>query len=295
MFDEHEVPHIIDALLVAEYKHLPHWCFVHGRNHITLQYGRRGMSIVAPPNVWAEDTNLFDLGDGEVIAGRLERLGWRRRPSYGFTGPGAAVTMMSSATTGSELWLDIRGPKPYLVRAALDPLGVAQLTDVMGQEPRTAQRTAPDVTAHPLVSAEVYLPSAYTGVIVAARDTPSGSTLCHVRHADGMIEQSLAHRPGTDNGPTAQALSLRAANDIPRLRLAHDQQGGGTNLPPTRHPRTRPVPWLGGQAPGLASNVLLVKQLDGSCSQSWACPPSRTGGTTWIVDHAHGGPTATPF
>ncbi len=90
---------------------------------------------------------------------------------------------------GSEMWLDMRGPKPHLVRAALDPLGVAQLTDVMGQEPRTAQRTAPDVTAHPLVSVEVYLPSAYTGVIVAARDTQAGTTLCHVRHADGIIEQ----------------------------------------------------------------------------------------------------------
>ncbi len=70
IFDAHEVPRIIDALLVARYTRLPHWFFGYGRNHITLQYGRRGMSIVAPPDVWDEDTNLFNLGDGEVIAGR---------------------------------------------------------------------------------------------------------------------------------------------------------------------------------------------------------------------------------
>jgi len=82
MFDEHEVPRIIDALLVAGYQRLPHWFFVHGRNHITLQYSWRNMSILAPPDVWDEDADLFNLGDGEVIAGRLDRLGWRRRPSY---------------------------------------------------------------------------------------------------------------------------------------------------------------------------------------------------------------------
>jgi len=54
------------------------------------------------------------------------------------------------------------------------------------------QRTVPDITTHPLVNVEVYLPSAYTGVVVAARDTAAGITLCHVQHADGMIEQSLA-------------------------------------------------------------------------------------------------------
>jgi hypothetical protein len=146
------------------------------------------MSILAPPDVWDEDADLFDLGDGEVIAGRLERLGWRRRPSYGFTGPGAAVYIMSSAITGSEMWLDIRGPKPHLVRAALDPLGVERLAEEVGQEGHTSQRTVPDVTAHALVTAEVYLPSAYTGVIVAAYDTQAGTTLCHVQHADGMRE-----------------------------------------------------------------------------------------------------------
>lgn len=83
---------------------------------------------------------------------------------YGFTGPGAAVTIMSSAIPNSEMWLDIRGPKPALVRAALDPLGVAQLADEVGQETRCTQPTVPDVTAHPLVNAEVYLPSAYTGI-----------------------------------------------------------------------------------------------------------------------------------
>ncbi len=134
MFDEHEVPRIIDALLVAGYQRLPHWFFVHGRNHITLQYSRRGIRILAPPDVWDAYTDLFNRGDGEVIAGRLERLGWRHRPSYGFTEPGAAVTIMSSAVTGSEMWLDIRGPKPHLVRAALEPLGVAHLADEVGQE-----------------------------------------------------------------------------------------------------------------------------------------------------------------
>jgi hypothetical protein len=52
MFDEYGVPRIIDALLVADYKRLPHWFFVHGHNHITLQYSRRGMSILAPPDIW---------------------------------------------------------------------------------------------------------------------------------------------------------------------------------------------------------------------------------------------------
>jgi len=189
MFDEHEVPRIIDALLVAGYNRLPHWFFVYGHHHVTIQYSRRKTSILAPPDVWDAYADLFDLDDPEVIAGRLDRLGWRRRPSYGFTGPGAAVTIMSSAVTGSEMWLDIRGPKPHLVRAVLGPLGVAQLADDVGQETRTSQPTVPDVTAHPLVQAEVYLPSAYTGVIVAARDAPRGTTLCHVRHADGMIEQ----------------------------------------------------------------------------------------------------------
>ncbi len=118
MFDEHEVPRIIDALLVAGEQRLPHWFFVHGRNHITLQYSRRGINILAPPDVWDAYADLFNLGDGEVIAMRLDRLGWRRRPSYGFTGPGAAVPMMSSARTGSDMWLDIRGPKLHLVRAA---------------------------------------------------------------------------------------------------------------------------------------------------------------------------------
>ncbi len=81
----------MDGLLVAGYQRLPHWFFVHGRNHITLHYSRRGMRMLAPPDVWDADADLLNLGDGEVIAGRLERLGWRRRPSYGFTGPGAAV------------------------------------------------------------------------------------------------------------------------------------------------------------------------------------------------------------
>ena len=135
--------------------------------------------------------------------------------------------MMSSAITGSEMWLNIRGPKPYLVRAALDPLGIEPLEDNGAQEGHGTKRTMPDVTAHPLVAAEVYLPSAYTGVIVAARDTQTGTTLCHVRHADGIIEQSLAHRPGIGNRSTAQALSLRAAHDLPRFCLTHDQQGIG--------------------------------------------------------------------
>jgi hypothetical protein len=100
---------------------------------------------------------------------------------------------MSSAITGSELWLDIRGPKPSRVRAALDPLGIERLTDDPTPHALTTQRTVPDVTTHPLGQAEVYLPSAYTGVIVAARATHACTTLCHVRHAAGMIEQSLAH------------------------------------------------------------------------------------------------------
>jgi hypothetical protein len=31
--------------------------------------------------------------------------------------------------------------------------------------------------------------AAYTGVMVAARDTQVDITLCHVQHADGLIEQ----------------------------------------------------------------------------------------------------------
>ncbi len=69
------------------------------------------------------------------------------------------------------MWLDIRGPKPHLVRAALDPLGVARLTDDPTPRTPAPQPTVPDVTAHPLVQAEVYLPSASTGVMVAARAT----------------------------------------------------------------------------------------------------------------------------
>ncbi len=34
LFDEHEVPRSIDALLVASYKRLPHWFFVYGHHHI---------------------------------------------------------------------------------------------------------------------------------------------------------------------------------------------------------------------------------------------------------------------
>jgi hypothetical protein len=57
MFDEHEVPRIIDAHLVAGEQRLPHWFFVHGHNHITLQYSRRGMSILAPPDIWGLSKN----------------------------------------------------------------------------------------------------------------------------------------------------------------------------------------------------------------------------------------------
>jgi hypothetical protein len=96
---------------------------------------------------------------------------------------------MSSAITGSELWLDLRGPTPHFVRAALDSLGVARVADEVGQEGRSTQQTVPDVTIHPLVQAQVYLPSASTGVGVAARETHAGNTLCHVQHTDGMIEQ----------------------------------------------------------------------------------------------------------
>ncbi len=71
-------------------------------------------------------------------------------------------------------------PKPALVRAALDPLGVERLTDDPTPHAPATQRTVPHVTTHPLVQAEVYLPSAYTGVIVAARDTHAGTTFCHV-------------------------------------------------------------------------------------------------------------------
>jgi hypothetical protein len=127
LFDEQEVPRSIDALLVAGEQRLPHCFFVYGHTHITIHYSRRGMSILAPPNVWDEDADLFNGGDGEGIAGPLDRLGWRRRPSYGFTGPDAAVTIMSSALMSSALWLDLRGPTPHLVRAARDPLGVAPL------------------------------------------------------------------------------------------------------------------------------------------------------------------------
>jgi hypothetical protein len=69
MFDEHEVPRIIDALLVAGYTRLPHWFFVHG-HHITIQYARRGMSILAPPNVWDTYTDRCARGNTTVIAGR---------------------------------------------------------------------------------------------------------------------------------------------------------------------------------------------------------------------------------
>jgi hypothetical protein len=68
-------------------------------------------------------------------------------------------------------------------------LGGAQLADDAPPPAHVAQPTVPDVTAHSLVQAEVYLPSAYTGVVVAARDTHASTTLCHVRHDDGMIEQ----------------------------------------------------------------------------------------------------------
>lgn len=123
------MPRIIDALLLAGYQRWPHWFFVHGLHHITIQCSRRGLSILAPPDVWDAYVELFNHGDGEVIAARLDRLGWRRRPSYGFSGPGAAVYLMSNAVTDDELWLEIRGPKPYLVRAALDQLGIERLTD----------------------------------------------------------------------------------------------------------------------------------------------------------------------
>ncbi len=69
----------------------------------------------------------------------------------------------------------------------------------------------------------------------------------------------------------------------------------GTNRPTNRHVRTRQVPWLGGQEPGLASDLLLVEQLGVSCPRSGAWTPSQTEGTTWILDHAHVGRTATPF
>ncbi len=70
---------------------------------------------------------------------------------------------MSSAIPSSEMWLDIRGPKPAIVRAALDPLGIERLADGTTPQAPTTQRTVPDATTHPLVGAEVYLPSAHTG------------------------------------------------------------------------------------------------------------------------------------
>ncbi len=99
--------------------------------------------------------------------------------------------LMSNAVTDDERWLEIRGPKLHFVRAALDPLGVERPADDMAHEGRKTQRTVPDVTAHPLVTTEAYLPSAYTGIIVVARDTHISTTLCHVRNVDGISEQPV--------------------------------------------------------------------------------------------------------
>ena len=128
--DEHDVPRIIDALLVAGYQRLPHWFFVDGHNHITLHYSRRGMSILAPPDVWDENADLFNGGDGEVIAGRLDRLGWRRRPSYGFTGPGAAVYIMSMRSRAASCGWIYAAPRPTLcaLRAIRWALHGSQMT-----------------------------------------------------------------------------------------------------------------------------------------------------------------------
>ena len=196
IFDEHEVPRILDMLMLAGYQRMPHWFFVHGPHHIIIQYSRRGMSILAPPDVQNAYADLFDIGDGDQIAGQLARLGWRRHPSYGLSGPGAAVYIMSNAITDDELWLEIRGPKPHLVRAALDPLGVEHGAGVKEQTGHTRAHparatptlTLPNVTAHALVTTEVYLPDAQTGVIVGARAYAPGVTLCYVRLQNGMID-----------------------------------------------------------------------------------------------------------
>jgi hypothetical protein len=169
---------------------------VYGHNHITIQGSQRGVAILAPPNVHNTYADVFRLDNGEAIAGRLERWGWRRRPSYGFSGPGAAVYIMSGAITDGELWLEIRGPKPHLVRAALDPLEVElnangeEHTVRTKEHPIRANRTVSltDVTAHPLADTEVYLPNAQIGTIVAARDDTLEVALCYVHLPDGMID-----------------------------------------------------------------------------------------------------------
>ncbi len=194
--DEAEVPRILDAFMLAGYLRVPHWFFVYGRDSIVLQSSQRGVSILAPPDVQDTYADLFDLYDPEVIAGRLTCVGWRRRPSYGFSGPGAAVSIMSGAMTDGQLSLEIRGSKPYLVRAALDPLGVEYGAGVKEQTGHTRAGCArakptvalPSVTAHLLVTTEVYLPDAQTGVIVGAREYASGVALYYVRLQGGMIE-----------------------------------------------------------------------------------------------------------
>jgi hypothetical protein len=124
--DEAEVPRIVDALTAAGYQRLPHWFLVHGRTSIIIQCSRRGHRVFAPPELWEAYPGLLDLGDPAEIARLLDIIGWHRRPSYGFSGPGAAVSIMSGAISDGEYSLEIRGPKPHLVRAVLAPLGVEQ-------------------------------------------------------------------------------------------------------------------------------------------------------------------------
>ena len=219
LFDEHEVPRIIDALLVAGYQRLPHWFFVHGHNHITLQYSRRGISILAPPDVWEAYADLLNLGDGEVIAGRLDRLGWRRRPSYGFTGPSAAVYIMSSAVTGSELWLNIRGPKPYRVRAALDPLGVERLADDAPPHAPTTHRTG----------APMYLLTTIAGS-APARYNPQCRPLCFLTSLVILRPMSLliCHR--------ATRIGSRRGDEVSKSYTRPRICGGRQTQPPTTTP-----------------------------------------------------------
>lgn len=223
------MPRILDTLMLAGYQRMPHWFFMYGLHHIIIQYSRRGMGILAPPDVQDAYADLFDLGDGEQIAGRLARLGWRRRPSYGLSGPGAAVYIMSNTITDSELWLEIRGPKPHLVRSALAPLGVEELeaAAATGEQPhgntiRGSQRTILDVTTHALVNREVYLPNAHIGMIVAARDYASGVALCYIRLPDGLIE---TYRSTDLERVTGAAPIMWAIYGVLWVHATHNQQG----------------------------------------------------------------------
>lgn len=212
VFDEAEVPRIIDALAAAGYRRQPHWSLSDGTTVVHIRSTRQGPSVIAHDYVWQHYLNVFSYEtDPAAIAQYLLADGWRENASYSFVGNGAAIyIMLFFATSDTEYSLEIVGRRHQAVRDALAQLGIKVGTGLQEQQVRedhnvlvAPHRDVPRRVSHPLVGQQVYLPDTHIGVVLAAEAGNGNVVTCHVQVSTGPIEKhhSVELEPVIDLAP----------------------------------------------------------------------------------------------